>query len=124
MCARFPDEPHAPPCWLSLHQFVVLCCAHVRQDENFAGGRSFRLCGHILHPTALRAPLLGMPLTWFRSQTALMIVVVSLLALVLVLTEFTFVKKFSSLTMCIIGVVKVSCMYGKQSPTPKSLEFW
>ncbi|CAM9260288.1 unnamed protein product [Scytosiphon promiscuus] len=40
------------------------------------------------------------------AQTAVLIVVVSLLALVLVLTEFTFVKKFSSLTMCIIGVVK------------------
>ena len=33
---------------------------------------------------------------------------VSLLALVLVLTEFTFIKKVSSLSLCIIGVVKVS----------------
>lgn len=44
----------------------------------------------------------------FLPQTALLIVLVSLLALVLVLTEFTFIKKVSSLSLCIIAVVKVS----------------
>lgn len=43
-------------------------------------------------------------------QTLLLIAAVSLLALVLVLTEFAFIKKVSSLSLCIIGVVKVSCL--------------
>ena len=40
-------------------------------------------------------------------QTALLIVAASLLALVLVLTEFSFIKRVPSLGLCIIGVVKV-----------------
>eukprot|EP00903_Cladosiphon_okamuranus_P012888 g12035.t1 len=40
------------------------------------------------------------------AKTALIIVLVGLLALLLVLTEFTFIKKVSSLSLCIIGVVK------------------
>ena len=42
-------------------------------------------------------------------KTLLLIAAASLLALVLVLTEFAFIKKVSSLGLCIIGVVKVSC---------------
>ncbi|CAN0353917.1 unnamed protein product [Pylaiella littoralis] len=40
------------------------------------------------------------------TKTALLVVAASLLALVLVLTEFSFIKRVSSLSLCIIGVVK------------------
>lgn len=49
-------------------------------------------------------------------QTAVMIAGASMLALILVLTEFTFIRKVSSLSLCIIGVVKVS---GARSGTTK-----
>lgn len=53
---------------------------------------------------------LSLPLS--LSQTGLMIVAVSLLALLLVLAEFSFIRRVSSLSLCIIAVVKVSWFVG------------